>query len=270
MNLMAQKADIGSKRLISRDPDTWSRWVTGLSDVQALETLSSEFQWVSRESDALIKVNSPEHGPFLLLNEIQLHYSSRMPQRMTAYAALARERYNLPVFPSLINILPPKLARPIPDAYESSFLGLIARQDYKTINLWEVEAEQVFRERLSVLLPFVPVLKDGGSEAIVQRAVQELRRDPQLEEFEPLLAFFAGFVLELPLVQEIMRWDMTVLRESPWYEQILQEGEQKGIQEGIQQVARKMLSKGMSVEEVADLTGLEVEQIQRLMMALSD
>jgi predicted transposase YdaD len=281
---MTKKADIGSKRLISRDPEAWSRWVTGLSDVVALDTLSSEFQWVSRESDVLIKVNSPEHGPFLLLNELQLHYSSRMPRRMTAYAALARERYNLPVFPSLINILPPKSAKPIPDHYESSFLGLVARQDYKTINLWEVEAEKVFREGLNGLLPFVPVLKDGGSEAVVQRAVQELRRDPQLEEFEPLLAFFAGFVLELPLVQEIMRWDMTVLRESPWYEQILQEGEQKGIQEGlqqgiqqglqegmregiqegIQQVATNMLSKGMSAEEISDLTGLTVEQVQHL------
>ncbi len=227
----------------------------------------------------LIKVNSPEHGLFAA-NELQFHYSSRMPRRMTAYAALARERYNLPVFPSLINILPHKSAKPIPDHYESSFLGLVARQDYKTINLWEVEAEQVFREGLSSLLPFVPVLKDGGSEAVVQRAVQELRRDPQLEEFEPLLAFFAGFVLELPLVQEIMRWDMTVLRESPWYEQILQEGEQKGIQEGIQQglqegmregiregiqqVAMNLLSRGMSAEEISDLTGLTVEQVQHL------
>ena len=266
---MTKKADIGSKRLISRDPEAWSRWVTGLSDVQALDTLSSEFQWVSRESDVLIKVNSPEHGPFLLLNELQLHYSSRMPRRMTAYAALARERYNLPVFPSLINILPPKSVKPIPAHYESSFLGLVARQDYKTINLWEVEAEQVFREGLSGLLPFVPVLKDGGSEAVVQRAVQELRRDPQLEEFEPLLAFFAGFVLELPLVQEIMRWDMTVLRESPWYEQILQEGEQKGIQEGIQQVAVNMLGKGMSAEEISDLTGLTVEQVRHLSPSIS-
>lgn len=53
---MTQEADIGSKRLISQDPEAWSRWVTGISDVQAL-ALSSEFQWVSRESDVLIKVN---------------------------------------------------------------------------------------------------------------------------------------------------------------------------------------------------------------------
>ncbi|WP_228055327.1 hypothetical protein [Gloeocapsopsis crepidinum] len=29
---------------------------------------------------------------------------------------------------------------------------------------------------------------------------------------------FATFVLESMLVQEIMRWDMAVLRESPWYQ----------------------------------------------------
>ncbi|MCC5600178.1 DUF4351 domain-containing protein [Nostoc favosum] len=31
-----------------------------------------------------------------------------------------------------------------------------------------------------------------------------------------------------PLVQQIMRWDMAVLRESPWYQEI----EQRGIQQG--------------------------------------
>jgi predicted transposase YdaD len=56
-----------------------------------------------------------------------------------------------------------------------------------------------------------------------------------LAEFEPLLAVFAGLGLELPLIQEIMRWDMAVLRESPWYEQILQEGRQEGKQEGVQE-----------------------------------
>ncbi|MFM6135696.1 MAG: hypothetical protein ACKO2Z_11945, partial [Sphaerospermopsis kisseleviana] len=57
---------------------------------------------------------------------------------------------------------------------------------------------------------------------------RELRRDEQLQDLEPLLSFFASFVLDIPLVQQIMRWDMTVLRESPWYEEILKEGLQQG------------------------------------------
>jgi predicted transposase YdaD len=240
---MAKKADIGGKRLISLDPEAWAQWVTSVSGLRTLDVLSSEFQWISRESDVLIKVSSPGLGEFLILNELQLHYSSKMPKRMTAYAALAREKYDLPVYPVLINILPPNQDPEIPAFFESNFLGLQARQDYQVINLWEVEAEQVFTQPLPALLPFVPVLKGGGNEDVLRRAVQELRQNPQLAEFEPLLAFFARFVLELPLIQEIMRWDMAVLRESPWYEQSRQEGRQEGLIE----VARNMLRKGMSV-----------------------
>ncbi len=36
---------------------------------------------------------------------------------------------------------------------------------------------------------------------------------------------------ELVLVQQIMRWDMAVLSQSPWYQQILKEGEQRGRRE---------------------------------------
>ncbi|MBD2356549.1 hypothetical protein H6G41_18275 [Tolypothrix sp. FACHB-123] len=36
-----------------------------------------------------------------------------------------------------------------------------------------------------------------------------------------------------------MRWDMTVLRESPWYQEILREGEIRGEQRGEQQGERE-------------------------------
>ena len=63
----------------------------------------------------------------------------------------------------------------------------------------------------------------------LKEAVRQLRQSETLDELEPLLAFFATFVLESKLVQEIMRWDMAILRDSPWYQEILKEGENKGI-----------------------------------------
>lgn len=231
---MAKAADIGSKRLISLAKTGWVQWVTQNPDIVAGEFLDSQFQWLSRESDVLVKANSPEHGDFLVLNEIQLNYQVRMPKRMRAYAALAEEKYNLPVYPVLINIRQPSetivVAR-----YDSEFMGLRSRQDYRVINLWEVDAELAFQPSLRSLLPFVPMLRGGGEESVVRRAVQRLRDDEQLNELEPLLAFFAGFVLETRLVQQIMRWDMAVLRESPWYQEILREGQQLGMQQGMQQ-----------------------------------
>ncbi len=62
-----------------------------------------------------------------------------------------------------------------------------------------------------------------------------LRADEQLNQLETVLAFFATFVLESALVQEIMRWDMAVLRESPWYQEILREGEASGEARGLRE-----------------------------------
>lgn len=74
-----QKSDIGSKRLISLSPNQWVRWLTQNQNLTVQEILSSEFQWVARENDVLLKVSSPQEGQFLILNELQLRYSPRMP-----------------------------------------------------------------------------------------------------------------------------------------------------------------------------------------------
>ncbi len=244
---MAKAADIGSKRLISLAPDLWVQWVTQSPDVEAREIVSSEFQWVSRESDVLVRAYSPQDGEFLVLNELQLRYTPEMPRRMRAYAALAEERYKLPTYPVLINILPPPASVAIANRYESEFKGLQARQDYRVINLWEVEAELVFQQPLPSLLPFVPILRGGSEEAAVRRALQLLRTNEQLSELEPLLAFFATFVLETRLVQQIMRWDMAVLQESPWYQEIVQQGIEQGLQQGLQQGMQQGLLLGIAL-----------------------
>jgi len=135
----------------------------------------------------------------------------------------------------LLNILPHVANPQIPNFYESNFQGIYAYQDYRVVNLWEVDVQIVFEENIRSLLPFVPTLKGGGEENVVREALRELRADEDLNELEPLLSFFASFVLELSVVQEIMRWDMAVLRESPWYNEILKEGLQKGIEQGREQ-----------------------------------
>lgn len=62
--------------------------MTQTKDIVVKEFLSSEFQWISRENDVLLKVSSPE-GEFLILNELQLRYKATMPLRIRAYTAWA-------------------------------------------------------------------------------------------------------------------------------------------------------------------------------------
>jgi predicted transposase YdaD len=266
---VAKVSDIGGKRLLGLAPDAWARWVTQQADVVALEILGSEFQWVSRENDVLMKVQSPIHGEFLILNELQLRYTNKMPLRMRAYAALAEERYGLPVYPVLVNILPPPSTVVVSNRFESDFLGLQSRQDFCVINLWEVEAETVFEQSLDTLLPFVPILKNGGNQQTVRRALVQLQQDEELVELESLLGFFASFVLDTELVQQIMRWDMTVLRESPWYQEIEQTG---AFEEGQSLILRQLTRRigEVTPERRLQVQALSLTQLEALGEALLD
>ena len=270
---MAKVSDIGGKRLLGLAPGAWAKWVTQQDDVTALEILGSDFQWVSRENDVLMKAHSPAHGDFLILTELQLRYTDKMPLRMRAYAALAQEKYRLPVYPVLVNILQPSETTVVSDRFESDFLGLQSRQDFRVINLWEVDAEIVFEQSLDTLLPFAPVLKGGGNEQTVRRALVQLQQNEQLVELQSLLGFFASFVMGTELVLKIMRWDVTVLRESPWYLEIRQEGEQRGRTEGersliLRQLARRVGT--LPADAEAQVQALALPQLEALGEALLD
>lgn len=232
---MAKSADIGSKRLISLAPEAWVRWLVGDERVEFVDMLSADFQWVNRETDVLMRARQPDLGEFLILNEIQLRYNDKLPRRIQAYAALAEERFERPVYPVLVNILNPGLGQTIPTQYHAEFLGLVARRDYRVINLWEVDAGQVLAEQLTPLFPFVPVMRGGAEERVLRQALEGLRAAPDLADLEPLLAFFARFVRDSEFIRRLMRWDMTILRQSPWYEEILEEGREIGRQEGVQE-----------------------------------
>ena len=269
---MPKPADIGTKRLISLAPNSWIRWVTQIPDVVASDIINSEFQWISRESDVLVRATSSQYGEFLVLNELQLRYKPDIPKRMRAYAALAEEKYNLPTYPVLVNILKEGNVE-IPTRYESELAGLQARQDYRVINLWEVDVEIAFTEPISPLIPFVPVLKGGADESTVQRALRILRADEQLSQLETVMAFFASFVLDSSLVRQIMRWDMGILSESPWYQQILNEGRQQGKQEEAVAMITRLLNRrfgSLSPELQERLRGLTLEQLEELSEVLLD
>ncbi len=266
-----KKADISTKRLISLAPDRWIQWLMGRSGLKVLQIISSEFQWVSRESDVLVKAHSPDLGEFLILNELQLRYNQKVPRRMRAYTALASEKYQLPVYAVLINLLEAS-SETIVNVFESNFAGQRAIQEYQVINLWEVDVDIVFQRNLSTLLPLVPILKGGGSEQVIRRALTQLRVQGQPGELESMLGFFATYVLDLDLVQQILRLDMAILEQSPLYREIVNRSEQRGIaigeqrgkQEGIQQVALNMLRLGMAIEQISEATGLSLEQVTGL------
>jgi hypothetical protein len=59
----------------------------------------------------------------------------------------------------------------------------------------------VFERSLDTLLPFVPILKDGGNPQIIRRALVQLQQNEELVELKSLLEFFSSFVPDTELVQ---------------------------------------------------------------------
>jgi predicted transposase YdaD len=100
-----------------------------------------------------------------------------------------------------------------------------------------------------------------------------MRTSEQLEQFDTLLGFFASFMLDKALVQNIMRLDMAILQESPWYQQILSEGEQKGEKRGEQRGEKRgilaAIELGLELKFGADALELmesvsEVQDLEKL------
>ncbi|MBW4645255.1 MAG: hypothetical protein KME23_20055 [Goleter apudmare HA4340-LM2] len=64
------------------------------------------------------------------------------------------------------------------------------------------------------------------------------------------------------------------MRESVIYQDILQEGLKESIEQGIEQkaqdVAIKMINKGINLKIIVDVTGLTVEQVQKLQAQTED
>jgi predicted transposase YdaD len=84
-------------------------------------------------------------------------------------------------------------------------------------------------------------LKTAGQRRLVVQVRNLLLADENLAKLEPLLAFLSTFTLESEMVQRIMRWDMAVIRESPWAKEFYQEGIQEGLKEGRQRAAAEMV-----------------------------
>ena len=270
-------SDITGKRLIAINPDEWVRWASGVADVGGCELLSGEFQFIRRFTGTLVLVRHSSVGEFLALFEIQTYYTPTMPNRMRSYAALASEVYKMPVFPVLTNIMP--YGKPIPTRFESEFLGLTARQDYRVINLWEIEAEEILAKDLWSLIPFLPTMK-GANEELIEKAKARVVLDTEMQltkiadELEFALALFTEAFFGKETTLRIFGGKMLeIIAQTSMYQEILGRGRQAGREEEIRKVLLKLLTKRfgeIDAQTAENVNELSIEQAENLAEAIFD
>jgi len=141
-------------------------------------------------------------------------------------------------------LLPSPTGDQVPDQFHSEFRGLVAHQDFRVLKTWQLDADEILRQEVVPLIPYVPLMQ-GGDEAAIRTAARLLQRQTEEEPLQMVLALFASFVLDVTTVQQIVRWNMPVLRESPLYQEILQQGMQQGLQQGMQQGLQQGMQQGL-------------------------
>jgi predicted transposase YdaD len=238
----------------------WLEWILRKEGVTVEGELAGELEFVTRATDSLLRAHGPA-GPFLALTELQLRHDPKMPERLAAYAALARQKYQRPVYVTVVYLLPPPANTTPGEAFHEEFMGQVTHRDFQVIILSELDAREALARGNPALLPFVPLMRGGGTKEMVVACAERIRQKPEAQELEAILAAFASYVLDTKLIKQLLRWDMTIMRESPLIQELytlaFEEGEQKGRQEGEQTGLKKGEQTGlMKGERQATLKNL--------------
>lgn len=134
---------------------------------------------------------------------------------------------------------------------------------FEVMRLWE-QPTSLFLEHPG-LLTFAVLSQTNNRTATLQQVAQEISEitNQRIQNNVAASAFIlAGLVLENETIQQLLRREL--MQESVTYQAILAEGRAEGLAEGVRRVAVNLLKEGMSVEIVAKVTNLSVEQIQQL------
>ncbi|MFQ6071130.1 MAG: hypothetical protein ACE5KT_00300 [Methanosarcinales archaeon] len=89
-----------------------------------------------------------------------MNYDKKMPLRMHAYSALAREKYELPVYAIVVYLIPTGEEKEIESCYHCEFLGQVSHQDFHLIKIWEIDCEKIINKKNIALIPFVPLMQN--------------------------------------------------------------------------------------------------------------
>ena len=189
---------------------------------------------------------------------------------------------------SLYRKFPEKLVRQVviylnpsqsPLVRETTFnIGSLNHQ-FEIIRLWE-QPTAIF-QKYQGLLPFATLSKTSDPEDTLRQVAKQIEniQDKQVQSnVAASTAIISGIALSKEIIKRLLRSD--IMKESVIYQEILHEGlaegEARGLAEGkakglaegeakaTNQIAINMLRSNISVDVVAQVTGLTVKQVQKL------
>lgn len=199
--------------------------------------------------------------------EEQTREDQTIPERMLLYNRLIKQQVRRIVYSKVV--YPFEVETPTPPYVEYGPDGTpIVIFHYEVIKLWEIPAERIWQHSWYGLYPFVPLMQGGATNEGLERAsvgIQQIgdrraRSNAMLYLF--LLAHrrmpeeaIAAFLRSHPMFEEYVK-------ESPFYQEILREGEERGIKLGEE--------RGIKLGEIHSLREVALRLVKRHYPALED
>ncbi|WP_404783990.1 Rpn family recombination-promoting nuclease/putative transposase [Altericista sp. CCNU0014] len=258
------------KLLAEKHPVRFASWVLG-QPIESAEVLKSELSIEPIRADSVILLKL--QGQILHLEfQVKLDSEPPLPLRMLDYWVRLYRLYRLPIRQVVVLLRPPAEGTVI----ESAFVLGTTRHEYQVLCMWEQDPS-IFLEDIA-LLPLAILAAAQSPEQLLNQVAQRvstIESVQQRREASAYVQLLAGLRFDKTLIRQVFRED--IMRESVIYQEIQQEGEERGILkgklEGEQTVILRLLARrvgDVSPELQSQIQSLTLYQLEALADALLD
>ncbi|MCC5619204.1 Rpn family recombination-promoting nuclease/putative transposase [Nostoc sp. CHAB 5836] len=227
-----------------------------------------------KEIDLLAQVKYGQQDTYFLIHvENQSYTQSEFAKRMFKYFARLYEKYDLPIYPVVIfSFDEPKRAESTNHCVTFTDLNVLDF-NFRAIQLNQLSWRDYLTQPNPVaaaLMAKMNIRKEERPQVKAEclRLLTTLRLDPARMQ---LISGFVGVYLDLNATEEEVfkvTADRMELTKKEEYKQMVTSWEREGAQKTREEIALNLLRRGMIIEEVAQITGLNIEQVQQLQVQL--
>jgi predicted transposase YdaD len=246
--MSAKPYDQAFKFLAEQDPESLLVLLGAIepgASVQ-VELLAREISVAALLPDQPYLVTTAE-GRRVVHVEAQTAWEPGIPARMAEYGPLHYFKYRLPVESYVLRLTRRGLPRipPLRGVIEAGGTRLVTR--YELIRVWLVSAEETLQSGRLALLPFVPLMAGGRGEMEEgARRLGDVEDERRRREMALHFVMLGGLRYNrLDLLELVGRKSMIPLeqlRESSFYQFILDEGRAEGREKGREEARKEALA----------------------------
>jgi predicted transposase YdaD len=266
---MHKPYDITMKTIMEQNPVAWLKRF-GIDPDGPVVVVDSEVSTVKSDVDKLFLIDGAD--PYLAHIELQSGPDPEMPWRMNQYNFLVGRDDKIPVLSVLVLLRRSADADYLTGNYTRKVknFGIVSTFRYPINRVWEFEAESILEGDLAILpIASLANIPDEEVPAVLERVDERITRETKPSTASTIMTaslLLAGMRIDQDQIEQLKGRlsSMNVLRESSFYQMIVEEGKSAGLAEGRKQGIKEGIEEGIKegrLEEARKLL-LEVGKVK--------